>query len=172
MSESKQTGPEPSPPPNVTWPLLFSAMCVVTFGSLHRTETPQRTSPSAFSVPMAASGTDVSNPAAPPVESATDAVDATTGLRKAPGWELVASNCSGCHSTRLVVQNRGNRDHWLSMIRWMQRTQNLWMLAPDVENTILTYLSTHYGEQPQTRRAALPASLMPPYPQAASAQAP
>jgi len=89
-------------------------------------------------------------------------VDAATGLVKAEGWELVATNCTACHSGKLVVQNRGDRAHWLEIIRWMQRTQNLWALAPDVEDKILTYLSSHYGETKGARRALLPAELMPP----------
>lgn len=104
--------------------------------------------------------------AAPPKEPE---VDASTGLVKADGWELVAANCTACHSAKLVTQNRGDRQHWLSMIRWMQQTQNLWPLAPEVEDKLLSYLSTHYGAKGFARRAPLPAHLMPPDPAKKSA---
>lgn len=98
--------------------------------------------------------------------------DPATGLLKAEGWELVAANCSGCHSTKLVVQNRGSREHWRSLIRWMQKEQNLWTFAPDVEDKIITYLSTYYGGHATSRRSALAPHLMPPFQNAASKQAP
>lgn len=98
--------------------------------------------------------------------------DPATGLFKAEGWELVAANCSGCHSTKLVVQNRGSREHWRSLIRWMQKEQNLWTFAPDVEDKIITYLSTYYGGHATSRRSALAPHLMPPFQNAASKQAP
>lgn len=77
-------------------------------------------------------------------------------------WVLVYAHCSGCHSLRLVVGQRGDRDTWLRLIRWMQETQNLWALTPDVENRILDYLATNYAPEPWTRRAPLPDDLLPP----------
>jgi len=70
--------------------------------------------------------------------------DPASGLVQAEGWETVLANCSGCHSINLVTQNRGDREHWLKLIRWMQDSQNLWDLGA-AEPTILDYLAEHYG---------------------------
>jgi hypothetical protein len=67
---------------------------------------------------------------------------------------LVIANCTGCHSAKLVTQNRATREGWTNMIRWMQRTQNLKDLG-DAEPKILDYLSTHYAPAEQGRRANL-----------------
>lgn len=81
--------------------------------------------------------------------------DPFTGFIIAPGWETVRNNCIACHSAGLVTQNSGNRAHWLSMIRWMQKTQGLWQFEPATENTILQYLSSYYGPKEDARRPAL-----------------
>ena len=67
---------------------------------------------------------------------------------------LVVANCTGCHSSKLVIQNRASREGWKNMIRWMQQTQNLWDLGGN-EEKILDYLSTHYAPEEQGRRANL-----------------
>ncbi|MBO3697967.1 hypothetical protein [Roseivirga sp. E12] len=76
------------------------------------------------------------------------------GLVNADGKNLVFSQCSGCHSLKLVTQNRATRDGWKSMIVWMQQTQNLWDLG-DNEGKILDYLSTYYAPAEQGRRTNL-----------------
>lgn len=78
--------------------------------------------------------------------------DPDSGLVKAPGWELVRANCSGCHSTRLVVQNHKTETGWVHTIRWMQNKHNLWDLG-ESEETIVHYLATHYGTQTQAASA-------------------
>lgn len=89
-------------------------------------------------------------------------VDAATGLRVAPGWELVRANCGGCHSHKLVTNQRADRQTWLDIIRWMQATQNLWQFDAETEKTILDYLAASYPPQPNRRRAPIAPSLMPP----------
>ncbi|MEQ5802667.1 hypothetical protein [Halomonas sp. H10-9-1] len=92
--------------------------------------------------------------------------DPGTGLVMAEGWETVRSNCTACHSANLVTQNSGTRNHWENLIRWMQETQGLWAFQEETEATILDYLAEHYGPKEDTRRPALPRTLMPdnPYP--------
>jgi len=92
--------------------------------------------------------------------------DRTTGLIIAEGWQAVAGNCLECHSAQMITQNAGNKAIWRSRIRWMQSTQGLGILAPELEADILDYLSRNYGERAPTRRAAIPRALMPanPYP--------
>jgi hypothetical protein len=90
-----------------------------------------------------------------------DNLDSKTGLVVAPGFELVSTQCTVCHSPRLIIQNRADRDGWRSMIRWMQESQGLWPLG-DQEALVLDYLATHYGSKSSGRRAPLPPSLLPP----------
>jgi len=93
-------------------------------------------------------------------------IDPATGLVRAGDWELVRNNCVACHSPRLITQQRGTKDQWRKMIRWMQESQNLWQFAPDVEAKILTYLAENYPPSDRQRRTALPSALMPPNPYA------
>ncbi len=89
-------------------------------------------------------------------------VDADTGLVVAEGFELVKGQCTVCHSAKLVIQNRGDEEHWVGLIRWMQKTQGLWPFDEKTEHTIVSYLATHYGAEEGGRRPGLSARLMPP----------
>ena len=92
-----------------------------------------------------------------------DELDPETDLVIAPGFDLVKANCTACHSSRQVLQMRADRDGWTELIRWMQRTQNLWLFPPSVETQIVDYLATHYGWAERTfRRKPLDPSLLPP----------
>lgn len=94
-------------------------------------------------------------------------LDSATGLVQAPGWEMVRAHCSGCHSTRLVTQQRASKAQWRALIRWMQAEQNLWEIPAEAEEQILNYLARHYAAPKARRRAALAPSLQPPNPYAA-----
>jgi hypothetical protein len=94
------------------------------------------------------------------------ALDAFTGLKMAGDWELVRNNCVACHSAKLVTQQRGSKEQWLKMIRWMQKSQNLWQFDPDTESRILSYLAEYYPPREQSRRAPISAELLPPNPYA------
>lgn len=72
------------------------------------------------------------------------AEDPATGFVMEEHWQLVASQCTVCHSARLVTQNRMNRTGWLSTIRWMQKKHNLWPLGVN-EGPILDYLEKNYS---------------------------
>ena len=120
---------------------------------------------------IAADGPAVPNipsPIAPrtaPIETSPPShrVDPITTLPIAPGFEQVRLHCTGCHSGRLVAQNRATREGWRELIRWMQRTQRLPDLGTD-EETILDYLAAQLGPELSRppRRARLGASLLPP----------
>ena len=88
-------------------------------------------------------------------------IDPVTGLVKAQGWELVRIHCGGCHSHKLVTNQRADRSTWLAIIRWMQETQNLWTFDAVTEDGILDYLAQNYPPQPNRRRAPIPPMLMP-----------
>ena len=93
--------------------------------------------------------------------SAQELIDEQTGLVKNTGWELVRAHCGGCHSHRIVTNQKADRQTWLDIIRWMQATQNLWQFDPTTEAGILDYLARNYPPQPNRRRAPIPPSLMP-----------
>ncbi|MBK6599579.1 MAG: hypothetical protein IPG25_17535 [Proteobacteria bacterium] len=92
---------------------------------------------------------------------ADDKLDPETGLKIAPNWELAAAQCGGCHSHQLVTAQRGDREYWLQLIRWMQRTQNLWPIPAEIEEPLLEYLATNYNETDWGRRPPLPPTLLP-----------
>ncbi len=77
------------------------------------------------------------------------------------GWQLVRENCTECHSSQIIVQNSGNREVWKSRIEWMQSSQGLGELGPEIEGSILDYLTANYGQKIASRRQALPVHLMP-----------
>ena len=81
-------------------------------------------------------------------------IDEASGLVIDEGFVKVRSHCGACHSTRLVTQNRADRDGWLQMIRWMQDSQGLWSLDQD-EDLVLDYLARHYGPVTTGRRKPL-----------------
>jgi len=103
------------------------------------------------------SGESAENPA-PLTDVSTELVDGKdveTGLLAGDGLELVKANCTACHSSALILQNRFTREGWHSKIEWMQETQGLWDLGGN-EAIILDYLAANYApEAPQGRRVPL-----------------
>jgi mono/diheme cytochrome c family protein len=99
-----------------------------------------------------------------PAAATEPALDPVTGLKMAGDWEIVRANCVACHSSRLITQQRGTSQQWLTMIRWMQEKQNLWAFDPDTESKIIAYLAENYPPSDAQRRPAIPPELMPPNP--------
>ncbi|MEB2777703.1 hypothetical protein SYJ56_20475 [Algoriphagus sp. D3-2-R+10] len=84
-----------------------------------------------------------------------DGKDVATGLLAGEGLELVKANCTNCHSSALILQNRFTREGWHAKIVWMQETQGLWELG-ESESIILDYLAANYAPAPpQGRRMPL-----------------
>ena len=83
-----------------------------------------------------------------------DGIHVRTGLIEAEGLMAVVSNCTVCHSSKLVIQNRMNRERWDATIKWMQETQNLWDLGENHE-VIVDYLVTNYPPKKKGRRENL-----------------
>lgn len=77
-----------------------------------------------------------------------------TGFKEGENLQLVIANCTGCHSAKMVTQNRATRDGWLSMIRWMQETQNFWDMG-ESEDLVLDYLEKYYAPEKAGRRQPL-----------------
>jgi len=83
-----------------------------------------------------------------------DGIHVATGLVAEKGYKTVISNCTNCHSADLIIQNRGTRERWVELIKWMQQTQGLWELG-DNEEIIVSYLSEFYAPVQSGRRANL-----------------
>jgi hypothetical protein len=77
-----------------------------------------------------------------------------TGFIDAPGMMVTVQNCTNCHSSKLVIQNRMDKERWKSTIEWMQETQNLWDLGEN-EEVIINYLVTNYPPKNKGRREVL-----------------
>lgn len=107
-------------------------------------------------------------PVATSASAQNDAIDPATGLIIATGFETVKIHCTICHSAQFITLQRGDRDTWLAMIRWMQRTQGLWEFSAEVETTIVDYLADNYPPGPASRRPNLKRSLLPPNPHSSS----
>lgn len=87
-------------------------------------------------------------------EKIEEGVHVATGLIADEGLNAVIAHCTGCHSSKLIIQNRATREDWVSLIRWMQETQNLWDLGEN-EEVIVSYLSKNYAPEGHGRRAPL-----------------
>ncbi|AUP77435.1 monoheme cytochrome C [Flavivirga eckloniae] len=77
-----------------------------------------------------------------------------TGFKNDEGLQIVIASCTPCHSAKLVTQNRANKEGWVSIIRWMQETQNLWDLGKN-EAIIVDYLAKNYASEETGRRTNL-----------------
>ena len=77
-----------------------------------------------------------------PVRTATlePSIDPATGFKMTGDWKLVRGHCTGCHSSKLITQQRGTPQQWLTMIRWMQANQNLWQFDPATESRFIAFL--------------------------------
>ena len=91
-------------------------------------------------------------------------IDPLSGLKMDKNWELVRAACTTCHSAKQITQQRGTAEQWLSMIRWMQKKQNLWAFDEITEERIVVYLAENYPPSAARRRAALASDLLPPNP--------
>lgn len=83
-----------------------------------------------------------------------DGIHQPTGLIADDNLMLIIANCTGCHSAKLITQNQATREGWESIIRWMQKNQNLHDLG-DNERAILDYLAEHYAPKAKGRRPPL-----------------
>jgi len=81
-------------------------------------------------------------------------IHVSTGFIDAEGLMTVVRNCTSCHSSKLVLQNRMNVERWNATIKWMQETQNLPDLGKNQE-IIVNYLATNYPPVDTGRRATL-----------------
>ena len=81
-------------------------------------------------------------------------VHVRTGLVEAEGLMTVVSNCTSCHSAKLITQNRMTAERWNETIKWMQKKQGLWELG-DNQKIIVDYLVANYPYKKKGRRPQL-----------------
>ncbi len=103
---------------------------------------------------VVAEATDANAAPEIPDDLIEDGIHVATGLIVDDGFQQVKASCLACHSSKLITQNRADRDGWKKMIRWMQEYQNLWDLGPN-EDVILDYLAKNYAPEDKGRRANL-----------------
>lgn len=89
-------------------------------------------------------------------------IDPANGLIKDENIYLVVGLCTGCHSSKIITQNRGNEDRWQEIIAWMLKEQGMPELDPEMKKKIIHYLAKNYGPESSGRRKPLPAHLLPP----------
>ena len=87
-------------------------------------------------------------------DAIVDGIHIRTGFVDDVGLMTVVNNCTNCHSSQLVIQNRMNADRWNATIKWMQETQNLWQLGGN-QKIIVDYLVKNYPPIDKGRRANL-----------------
>lgn len=87
-------------------------------------------------------------------EGIENGIHVLSGLKASANYELVVSNCTSCHSAKLITQNRMSKNQWNRTIKWMQETQNLWDLG-DNQEKIVNYLVENYPIVNSGRRANL-----------------
>ncbi len=75
----------------------------------------------------------------------TAEADSFGGLPVGPGQEDTYYACDQCHSIRLVLQQRLDRDSWDETLDWMVEEQGMTEPEPDLRALLLNYLSTYLG---------------------------
>lgn len=126
---------------------VFALLCLLLIGACQRQ--PEATTASVGEVAAPATSSRVQTD-----PMVVDGIHMPTGLIADDGYLLVRNNCGSCHSFELIRNKRATREGWLSTIRWMQRTQNLWDLG-DNEKPILDYLAKNYAPEDTGRRKQL-----------------
>lgn len=68
------------------------------------------------------------------------------GLPPGDGREIVYGICNACHSVKLVTQQGMSRARWDHLLDWMVEQQGMPELDAETRETVLDYLSEHFGE--------------------------
>ncbi|MGB1237175.1 MAG: c-type cytochrome [Pseudomonadales bacterium] len=84
-----------------------------------------------------------------PAQSATQATPTVAPnigkLFRAPGAEKTFAYCSACHSERIVTQQGLTREDWEELLEWMVDEQGMDEIPEGDYETVIHYLSEHYG---------------------------
>ncbi|WP_298479979.1 monoheme cytochrome C [uncultured Maribacter sp.] len=130
--------------------ILFGLVVVTSFGAIYFVNNPDllekdvlKGSNNLIDIPLEANYDKIEN-----------GIHVRTGLVEDVGLMETVNNCTNCHSSKLVIQNRMNKERWVATIRWMQKTQNLWDLGKN-EDVIIDYLVKNYPPEKKGRREVL-----------------
>ena len=86
--------------------------------------------------------------AAPEAETEGPAPNAEFGnLPDAPGAEETYYQCTACHSTAIILQQRVTDARWDDLWQWMVEKQGMFDPEPAEKEVILTYLKAHFSSQ-------------------------
>lgn len=80
----------------------------------------------------------------------------SSGLAPGEGREIVWAACTQCHTAEIIVASHMSRKTWDTTITWMQETQGLVELEPDVRQVILDYLEQTQGLDEVDNEASSP----------------
>lgn len=69
----------------------------------------------------------------------------SSGLEPGKGREVVWAVCTQCHTAEIITASHMSRETWDTTITWMQETQGMGELEPDVRALILDYLVEAQG---------------------------
>ena len=68
-----------------------------------------------------------------------------SGLKPGKSREIVWTACPQCHTADIIVASHMSRKTWDTTLTWMEQTQGLAELEPDVRGLILDYLEETQG---------------------------
>lgn len=69
----------------------------------------------------------------------------SSGLEPGEGREVVWAVCTQCHTEEIILASHMSRETWDTTITWMQETQGMGDLEPDIRGLILDYLEETQG---------------------------
>ena len=69
------------------------------------------------------------------------------GLPDAPGAEETFYQCTACHSTEIIKQQRVTDARWDDLWVWMVEHQGMIEPDPETRVVILSYLKTHFSSE-------------------------
>ncbi|WP_198590308.1 cytochrome C-552 [Paracoccus zhejiangensis] len=68
-------------------------------------------------------------------------------LPDAPGAEETYYQCTACHSTAIILQQRVTDARWDDLWQWMVEKQGMFDPEPAEKEVIMTYLKTHFSSE-------------------------
>jgi len=71
--------------------------------------------------------------------------DTYWGLPRTPGVEEVSAYCGGCHSLQMVMSQHATQARWSYLLDWMVAEQGMAPIPPEDRDTVLDYLTRHFG---------------------------
>ena len=77
-------------------------------------------------------------------------------LRPGEGRDLVSAACTLCHTAEIILASHMSRKTWDTTLSWMEQTQGLAELEPDIRERILDYLVETQGLDAEAETGSSP----------------